>query len=57
MISREVNFDLATSGDREMSQRKFPVTSSREDTLPESQWTMEFDSYEEVCTYRPSAVG
>ena len=36
-----------------MSQRmnaagKFPVTSSREDALPESQWTMDFDNYEEV---------
>ena len=38
------------------SQRtgKFPVTtSSREEALPESQWTMEFDSYEEVeCCHR-----
>ena len=27
---------------------KIPVTSSREDTLSESQWSMEFDNYEEV---------
>ena len=34
-----------------MSQRagnKFPVTSSREDTLPEGQWMMDYDNYEEV---------
>ncbi|CAI8041534.1 hypothetical protein GBAR_LOCUS23080 [Geodia barretti] len=36
-----------------MSQQrtgKIPVTSSREDTLSESQWSMEFDNYEEGGT-------
>ena len=44
--------ELSVRGSNRMSQQqrtgKIPVTSSREDTLSESQWSMEFDNYEEV---------